>query len=440
MDYNFISMDKYYEDVKKHLPGGVHYNFNLPWEEHPLFLKDTNGSRVTDIDGNEYLDLYARFGAMILGHKNREYIDAVKEAMDNIFCVSHSLYDRCVPETIAKNIPSAEMIRFGLSGTEIVQNAVRLARAYTNRDKFIRFVNHYHGNADNIMGGKSDKNTSSPKEYKGDYKGTLGREVGAFNHSYLLPWNNIAVISDFLKDHNEEIAAIITEPICVNGGSIMPEEGYLEGLRALCDKYGIVLIFDEIITGVRTGLGGAQTLYDVTPDITLLGKAIAGGGVPVSAIAGKKKIMELYSSKKVIHAGTFNGYPVGMAAINATLSILGRDNGAALKKMNNKVSEIHRILLDEAKKAGIPLIIQGHPSCAAFHCCEKPLKTPSDYTFGIMSLDVILNAILQKNGILISSVSRIYPNIMLSDNDIEWFKKHCHSAIKEAAPVILDMI
>ena len=440
MDYNFISMDKYYEDVKKHLPGGVHYNFNLPWEEHPLFLKDTNGSRVTDIDGNEYLDLYARFGAMILGHKNREYIDAVKVAMDNIFCVSHSLYDRCVPETIAKNIPSAEMIRFGLSGTEIVQNAVRLARAYTNRDKFIRFVNHYHGNADNIMGGKSDKNTSSPKEYKGDYKGTLGREVGAFNHSYLLPWNNIAVISDFLKDHNEEIAAIITEPICVNGGSIMPEEGYLEGLRALCDKYGIVLIFDEIITGVRTGLGGAQTLYDVTPDITLLGKAIAGGGVPVSAIAGKKKIMELYSSKKVIHAGTFNGYPVGMAAINATLSILGRDNGAALKKMNNKVSEIHRILLDEAKKAGIPLIIQGHPSCAAFHCCEKPLKTPSDYTFGIMSLDVILNAILQKNGILISSVSRIYPNIMLSDNDIEWFKKHCHSAIKEAAPVILDMI
>ena len=173
MTNNYGSMENYYNMVKKYLPGGVHYNFNLPWEERPLFFKDTRDSRVIDIDGNEYLDLYARFGAMILGHKNKEYIEAIKESIDRVFCVSHSLYDEVVLEKIVNIIPSAEMVRFGLSGTEMVQNAIRLARAYTRRDKFIRFINHYHGNADNIMGGKQDKITSHPRDYRGDFKGTL---------------------------------------------------------------------------------------------------------------------------------------------------------------------------------------------------------------------------------------------------------------------------
>lgn len=435
-----MNMDKYYEKVKKFLPGGVHYNFNLPWEEKPIFYKDTNGSRVTDIEGREYLDLYARFGAMILGHNNREYIEAVKEAMDHVFSVSHSYYDYEVLEKIHKFVPSAEMVRFGLSGTEVVQNAIRLSRAYTGRDKFIRFVNHYHGNSDNIMGGKPGKKTLVPHEYNGDYKGTLGREDGAFSHSYLLPWNDINAIEIFLKDHYEEIAAIITEPICVNGGSIMPADGYLQSLRSLCDKYGIVLIFDEIITGIRTGLGCAQFLFGVTPDITLLGKALAGGGLPVSAIVGKEKIMNLYTSKKVIHAGTFNGYPVGMAAVNATLDILSKDNGAALDKMNNTVIKIHNILKEQAEKFSIPLVIQGYPSCAAYHCCGKELVTPSDYSYEIMSLDIIINAYLQKNGILISSVSRIYPNISLNDADVEFFEQNCKKAFEESSPIISEIL
>ena len=440
MTNNYGSMENYYNMVKKYLPGGVHYNFNLPWEERPLFFKDTRDSRVIDIDGNEYLDLYARFGAMILGHKNKEYIEAIKESIDRVFCVSHSLYDEVVLEKIVNIIPSAEMVRFGLSGTEMVQNAIRLARAYTRRDKFIRFINHYHGNADNIMGGKQDKITSHPRDYRGDFKGTLGREEGVFEHSYLLPWNDIDVITEFLADHHEEVAAIITEPICVNGGSIMPADGYLEAIRALCDKYGIVLIFDEIITGFRTSVGGAQTLFNVTPDLTILGKAIAGGGVPVSAIAGKEKIMKYYVSKKVVHAGTFNGYPTGMAAIHATLNILSRDNCAALNNMNRKVTEIHKILLDEAKSCGIPMIVQGHPSCGAFHCCDEVLTTPSDYSIQIMSLDIIINAYLQKHGILISSVSRIYPNISLNDSDIDWFGEHCRPALKEASEIIQEML
>lgn len=435
-----MDMDTYFEKVKKFLPGGVHYNFNLPWEEKPIFYKDTNGSRVIDLEGKEFLDLYARFGAMILGHNNREYIDAVKEAMDHVFSVSHSYYDYEVLEKINKYVPSAEMIRFGLAGTEVVQNALRLSRAYTGRDKFIRFLNHYHGNSDNIMGGKPSKKNSMPREFKGDYKGTLGREEGAFNHSYLLPWNDIETLEAFLVEHYNEIAAIITEPICVNGGSIMPADGYLQSLRDLCDKYGIVLIFDEIITGIRTGLGCAQSLFGVTPDLTLLGKALAGGGIPVSAIVGKEKIMSLYTSKNVIHAGTFNGYPAGMAAVNVTLDILGRDNSSSLKKMNETVKKIHKIIKEQADRVGIPMVIQGYPSCAAYHCCENELTTPSEYNYDITTRDVIINAYLQRNGVLISSVSRIYPNISLSDDDVDWFEKRSKKAFNEAAPVINKII
>lgn len=433
-------MNRCYERVKKILPGGVHYNFNLPWEEKPIFYKKTKGSRVWDIDGNEYLDLYARFGAMILGHQNEEYLSSLQDAMNRVLCVSHCDLDPVVLEQISHNVPCAEMVRFGLSGTEIVQNSIRLARAYTGRDKFIRFTNHYHGNADNIMGGKASKKTSVPREYRGDYKGTLGRESGAFEHSYLLPWNDSNVLENFLKEHNTEIAAIITEPICVNGGSVMPKEGYLQKMRALCDNYGIVLIFDEIITGIRTGLGGAQKLFSVTPDLALFGKALAGGGVPVSALVGKCEIMSLYSDKKVVHAGTFNGYPLGTAAVNATLNILEKDNGIALSNMNEMAEKIHKVLIDEAREAGIPLVIQGHPSCAAFHCCDTQLKSPSEYSIDVMTMDVILNSIMQKHGILISSVSRIYPNISLDNQDIEWFSEHCRSAMKEAKEILQALI
>lgn len=148
-------MKDYHERVKKLLPGGVHYNFNLPWEESPIHYVNTKGSRVWDMDGKEYLDLYARFGAMILGHGNKEYNNALKDVMDRVLSVSHCDIDAEALEAIHKYVPSAELIRFGLSGTEIIQNAIRVARAYTGRNKFVRFNNHYHGNADNIMGGKS---------------------------------------------------------------------------------------------------------------------------------------------------------------------------------------------------------------------------------------------------------------------------------------------
>lgn len=434
-------MSEYNKRVKKLLPGGVHYNFHLPWEETPIHFVNSRNSRVWDMDGNEYLDLYARFGALIVGHTNSEYNEILKETIDRVLSVSHCDMDAEALELISKYIPSAEMIRFGLSGTEIVQNALRLARAYTGKNKFVRFIGHYHGNADNIMGGRaSNSHNPVPSDYTGDLKGTLGRAKDSLeSQSYLLPWNDDKVLEELLINKSDDIAAVIMEPICVNGGSVMPVPGYLQKVRELCTKYNVVLIFDEIITGFRMGLGGAQTTFDVLPDLTTLGKAIGGGGVPVSALVGKEEIMQLLVDKKVIHAGTFNGYPLGTAAVKATLEMLSRNNGEKINQMNRITEKIHEILRNESEKIGFELVIQGHPSCGAYHCSNKVLESTSEYTFDIISKDIILNNNLAKNGILVSSLSRIYPNISLDESDIEWFRMKVGKALMETKEVFEEL-
>ncbi|MDO3410495.1 aminotransferase class III-fold pyridoxal phosphate-dependent enzyme [Saccharibacillus sp. CPCC 101409] len=435
-------MTAYNQQVKRLLPGGVHYNFHLPWEETPIHFRGAQGSRVTDMDGKEYLDLYARFGALIVGHGHPEYNERLKETIDRVLSVSHCDMDAEALEQIHRYVPSAEMIRFGLSGTEIVQNALRLARAWTGRNRFVRFEGHYHGNADNIMGGRTPRvGAPIPSDYFGDLKGTQGRARDSLeSQSYLLPWNDADALEALLKAEAADIAAVIMEPVCVNGGGVMPAEGYLQQVRDLCDEYEVVLIFDEIITGFRMGLGGAQETFGVKPDLTTLGKAIGGGGVPVSALVGKEEIMKLLVDKRVIHAGTFNGYPLGTAAIVATLDILGRDQGRALEAMNDTAGILHDVLLAEAAGAGLPLIVQGPPGCASYHCCNEPLTRTSQYTFELMSLDIILNNKLAQHGILVSSISRMYPNIMLEPRDVAWFRERVGAAIAETKELYDELI
>lgn len=439
---NLSKMKEYNQKVKKLLPGGIHYNFRLPWEETPIHFMKANNSRVWDMNGKEYVDLYARFGSMLIGHGNKEYNEYLKETIDRVLSVSHSDMDAEALELVAKYIPSAEMIRFGLSGTEIVQNALRLARAWTGKNRFVRFDGHYHGNADNIMGGKAlKKEEPFPSDYVGDLKGTEGRAVNSMeSQSYLLPWNDSETLENLLLQKGNEIAAVIMEPVCVNGGSVMPKEGYLKAVRQLCDKYGVVLIFDEIITGFRMGLGGAQTKYDVVPDLTTLGKAISGGGVPVSALVGKKEIMQLLVDKKVIHAGTFNGYPLGTAAVKATLEILSRNNGAAIIEMNKNMEKIREILKAEAKKIDLPLVVQGPTGCASYHIRDDVIENPSDYTFESMYYDIILHDNLAKNGILVSSISRMYPNISLNNQDIAWFQENVRKALEDTKEFYDEMM
>lgn len=429
----------YHDKVKQLLPGGVFYNFNMPWEETPIHFSDSKDSRVFDMDGQEYLDLYARFGAMILGHRNQEYLEALQEA-NRVLCVSHCDYDYDALELVHKFVPSAEMIRFGLSGSEIIQLAMRIARGYTGKNKFVRFENHYHGGYDNIMGGRSlYPNGFSIEEFKGDMRGTIGRAAGVLqNQSYLLPWNNAEALEAVLKQ-DSDIACVITEPVCVNGGGIMPAEGFLQSVRDLCDRYGVVLIFDEMITGFRMGLGGAQEKFNVMPDLTTLGKALSGGAVPVSAVVGKAKFMNLLTDKKVAFPGTYNGYPLGTAAVKASLSILGRNNGEVYHSMYRQVERMQQSLLDAANKAGIVMTVQGPLGCSSYHCTDRELKNTSEYNYDIMMKDIVVNATLQKHGILMSTISRLYPNISLNDNDVAYFNERVYPAMVEAKEILTEI-
>ena len=259
------------------------------------------------------------------------------------------------------------------------------------------------------------------------------------DQSFMLPWNDVERLETLFHTEGHTLACALTEPVCVNGGSIEPAPGYLERLRELCTEYGVLLIFDEMITGVRLGVGGAQTAMGITPDLTTFGKAIGGGGVPVSALAGKREYMALLESKKVIHAGTYNGYPLGTAAVKATFEILSRDGEAVLHDMHRRADTLASILVEEAGRAGLPLIVQGPPGVASFHCCQEPLRHPGQYDFELMSKDIIVAAALQRNGVLVSSISRIYPNAQLSDADLEFFQARAKTALVEARASIDDI-
>ena len=332
--------------------------------DKPLFIARAKGSRVSDVDGNEYVDFSNSAGASILGHNHPRYIQALKDQLSSFYTstsgLNQSTMEVELAEKIVNHVPCAEKVRFCVTGTDAVQLAIRLARAYTNRRYFIRFEGHYHGWLDNVLGGVPN---SDPKgkpfaiDSEEDLLSTAGRDAEAFKQSFLLPWNDIGELERFLAKHGEEIALIIMEPILVNGECCSPRPGYLEKVRELCNKYGILLCFDEVITGFRMGLGGAQGALGVTPDLATLGKAF-GAGIPVSAVAGKAEIMNQLDEGKVIGAGTFNGYPLGMVAALATIKILEENNGAIYNKIDRVQKKLTKGLQEISRRRGIPLLIQ----------------------------------------------------------------------------------
>ncbi len=428
---NFKKSEEIFKNGKQYLPGGTHYNFALT-DDFIIPINRGKGSRVWDVDGNEHIDLFCKFGALIVGHANPEYNEALKESIDKLTSVDLCGLEGTVCEMINHYVPCAEMIRFCLSGTEAVQNAIRLGRAYTGKNRFIRFMKHYHGNADNVMGGKTENlDYPVPTLYKGDPFNTSGRADNILeSQSFILPWNDIDALESTIRNYSDDIGVIIMEPICINGGGVLPQPGYIEKVRELCDHNNIVLIFDEVITGFRVGLGGAQTLIGVTPDIAVFGKALAGGGVPVSAIAGKKEIMRLYSIGKTIHAGTFNGYPLGMAAVFSNLKLLSEDTNC-YERMGNHLIKIGQSLINAAKDVGLPMVVQGMPTILIFHSQEEPVSV-DNYSDRLKIQDLIITRTCQEYGILFSSPSRLYPTLMMNDDDVHFFSQRIGDALADS--------
>jgi len=305
--------------AQRFIPGGV----NSPVRAFkavgvdPIFYAKAKGSRVTDVDGNEYIDFVGSWGPMILGHTPDAVVEAVeKQLVKGTSFGAPTELEYEMAKRLAEIVPSIEMVRMVSSGTEATMSAIRLARGYTGREKFIKFDGNYHGHSDALLvaAGSGLLTLGIPS--------TPGVTKGAAADTIVLPYNQLDPVRAALEAEGDQIAAIILEPVAGNMGVVAPRPGFLEGLRALCDEFDVVLIFDEVITGFRVALGGAQQLYGVTPDLTTLGKII-GGGFPVGAFGGKREIMEqLAPIGPVYQAGTLSGNPVAMTAGLALLDAL----------------------------------------------------------------------------------------------------------------------
>lgn len=314
---------KLLERSKKVLAGGVSSEFRKFNHPHALFYESASGVHIKDVDGNVYLDFTLSQGPMIVGHSHPHVLNRIESsiAKGQLFAGQHELEIE-LAEKLNRHIPSAEMMRFCLDGSTAVQTALRIARAKTKKNKFIRFEGHYHGWLDNMSWGLTqDEGSMGERHSPVAVPWTEGIAKGSQDEFIILPWNDIDLVNRTIVQHHEEIAAIITEPIMCNSGCILPEPGFLQGLRETTEKYGIALIFDEVITGFRTALGGAQQFYGVTPDLSVFAKAMASG-FPISAIAGKKQWMQLVADSKVIHAGTMNSACALIAAALGTLEVL----------------------------------------------------------------------------------------------------------------------
>ena len=340
----------YFASACELIPGGV----NSPVRAYksvgidPLFIDRAKGDHVWDVDGREYIDFVASWGPMILGHAPEVVLDAVRAQLERGTSYgAPTLVEIEMAQAVIDAVPSVEQVRMVSSGTEATMSAIRLARGYTGRDKFIKFDGNYHGHSDALLvaAGSGLVTLGIPS--------TPGVTKGAAADTIVLPYNDLKAVAAVLEKQGHEVAAIIVEPVAGNMGVVPPRGGFLEGLRALCDAHGVVLIFDEVITGFRVALGGAQELYDVIPDLTTLGKII-GGGFPVGAFGGRAEIMQqLAPCGPVYQAGTLSGNPVAMVAGLALIGELKRPGVYA--ELERKGARLASGLCKAAESAGVPV-------------------------------------------------------------------------------------
>ncbi len=360
-----------FQSAQKHIPGGV----NSPVRAFrgvggdPVFFKQGDGAYVVDEDDNRYVDYVGSWGPMIVGHSHPEVLSAVKEA------ITHGLgfgaptrIETTMADKVCELVPSVEMVRMVSSGTEATMSAIRLARGFTGRDKIVKFEGCYHGHSDSLLvkAGSGALTLGVPT--------SPGVPAALAEHTITLDYNHIDTVKEAFAHVGQQVACIIVEPVAGNMNCIPPVPGFLEGLREICDEYGTVLIFDEVMTGFRVALGGAQQHYGVTPDLTTLGKVI-GGGMPVGAFGGKREIMEhIAPLGPVYQAGTLSGNPVAMAAGLATLNII--EQPGFYEALSRKTETLVKGLEERAAKTNIPLTTnQAGAMFGFFFTAEKNIST-----------------------------------------------------------------
>ena len=359
-----------YARAKRRTPGGV----NSPVRAFkgvggdPVFFARAQGAHLYDEDGKRYIDYVGSWGPMILGHAHPTVIAAVKAAADRgLSFGAPTRIEVEMAELLCELVPSMEQVRLVSSGTEATMSAIRLARGYTGRDAIIKFEGCYHGHADSLLvkAGSGALTLGVPT--------SPGVPADLARHTLTLEYNNLAQVRAAFEQHGRDVACVIVEPLAGNMNCVPPVDGFLPGLRALCDQYGALLIFDEVMTGFRVALGGAQALYRVTPDLTTLGKVI-GGGMPVGAFGGRADVMSrLAPDGPVYQAGTLSGNPVALAAGLATLQAL-RQPGF-YQALTSKTQTLMNGLAAHARTAGVPLATRAVGGMFGFFFTEVPAVT-----------------------------------------------------------------
>jgi len=364
-----------FEAARQVLPGGV----NSPVRAfrsvggNPVFMERAKGAYLWDIDGNRYIDYVGTWGPAILGHTHPQVIKRVQDVAESGTSFgAPTLMETELAQLVIDIVPSIEKIRFVNSGTEAVMSAIRLARAYTSRSKIVKFEGCYHGHSDYLLvKAGSGAATHGVPDSAGVPASTASETLNA-------EYNNLASVTQLFEKFPKEIAGILVEPIAGNMGCIPPESGFLEGLRKLADQYGACLIFDEVMTGFRVALGGAQERYGVMPDITTLGKII-GGGLPVGAYGGKKEIMaQVAPEGPMYQAGTLSGNPLAMAAGLETLKLLQQPG--MYEQLEKMTSLLGSGLSEICSQKGIPNFITQAGSMTTLFFAEGPLKNYQDVT------------------------------------------------------------
>ena len=407
------------------LPGGGFGNF-----DPSLVIKNGQGSRVWDVEGNEYIDYLIGSGPMLLGHGHPDVVEAIeKQLRDGFTFFANNPQGIELAERICEAVPCAEQLRYVSTGGEADMFAIRLARAHTGRDLIIKFEGGYHGMSDEGQMSLSPTELRPFPEAEPDSAGILEK---AREGVLIAAWNDPEQLDALFAQHGQRIAAIIAEPL---QRIIPPEPGFLEHLRALCDQHGSLLVFDEIVTGFRFAWGGAQAKYGVTPDLCTLGKTI-GGGLPLAALAGRADLMRLFDKSQagaqwLMQVGTLSGNPLASVAGLATLEVLSRPG--TYEVMHDYGQRIQQMLDDALARTGIPFRIVGDPMLFDVVFAETPIRDYRDTFAADKTAQGTFNRVLREQGIL-KSPAKIYPHLALTEADLG----QTESAIQTAAATLIQ--
>ena len=381
MSYSREKSQPIFDRALNVLVKGVSSNFRFLGEKETPVIVKGKGAHVWDADDNEFIDYRLGWGPIILGHADDRVNQAVAEHLENgtTFAATSEL-EVIVAEKLVKMIPGMEKLRFTNTGTEATMHALRTARGYTNKEKFIKFEGQYHGAHDYVL----YSTASSPISAMGARTSPIPVQVGSGipnkirDYVYCLPFNDFEAVEQCVKDHHGELSAILVEPCLGNIAGIEPKDGFLDHLRSLCSDHNIVLIFDEVKTGFRLSNGGARDTYGVNPDISTYAKSL-GNGLPVAAFGGKAEVMNVIGGGSVTHAGTFGANGVSMAAANAVIDILNKT--AVLKDLSKRGLRLKQGLDQVLTEADLPHQMCGHPNIQGFLITDKKVQEVRDLAY-----------------------------------------------------------